>query len=107
MKTTLKFAIAALVASAASAHAEPRFTAATETVPELRELYDAADDQCRLAGSQDVKVTVACVSRAIYGQALNERGWCYGKDDQANAEMAWHECTEKSLRFTPLDLPGF
>lgn len=108
MKTLMKSAGAALFVACAAqtAWSQPHFADATETVPELRALYDAADDVCRLAASQDVKITVACTSRAIYGMALNERGWCYGRDDQANAEMAWHECSENSLRFPVLDLPG-
>lgn len=102
----LKLTLAVLLLLGSGAvRADQPFASATETATELRELYDAADDNCRLPGSQDVKVVVACLSRAIYGQALNEKGWCLGKDNQANAEMQWHECTTGSLRFAPLDLP--
>lgn len=34
-----------------------------------------------------------------------ERGWCLGKEGQANAEMEWHECEAASMRFPPIDLP--
>jgi hypothetical protein len=94
------------LAQAEAPQAESPLANATETVAELRDLYDEADDTCRVPGSQEAKTVVACMSRAIYGQTLNEKGWCWGKDDQPNAEMQWHECTPTSLRYTPLDLPG-
>lgn len=74
---------------------------AAETVPQLIEQFDEADSTCRLSKSDDVRIKVACVARSIYGVALNERGWCYGRQDQANAEMDWHECKASSLRFPP------
>lgn len=98
--------LALLLFGPSVARPESLLAQATETVAELRELYDAANDKCRIPGSQEAKTVVACMSRAIYGQALNEKGWCWGKDDQANAVMQWHECTPNSLRYTPLDLPG-
>lgn len=107
LKTTL--AVLALlcpnIAQAEATHAQSPLANATETVAELRDLYDEADDKCRVPGSQEAKTVVACMSRAIYGQALNEKGWCWGREDQPNAEMQWHECTPASLRYTPLDLP--
>lgn len=92
----------ALLATGVMAQETPDFGQATETAEELVELYDAADDQCRLSTSRDVKIAVACHSRAIYGAALNERGWCYGRESQANAEMNWHECEADSMHFPPL-----
>lgn len=82
-----------------------QFPEASESVPELIKLWTQSNAGCRLARREDVKVVAACLSRAVYGAALNERGWCFGKDDQANAEMDWHECEAGSLRFRPLQLP--
>lgn len=98
--------LAALVAPTAAAGQDAmRFPEATESVPELIELYTQSDSACRLSRSRDVKVAVACLSRAVYGAALNERNWCFGKQEEANADMAWHACQAGSLRFPPLELP--
>lgn len=94
-----------LAPAAAFAQADMLFPDASETVPELIELYQAADSDCRLAMSRDVQVAVACVSRSIYGAALNERDWCRGRDGEANAHMQWHECEADSRRFPPLEVP--
>lgn len=87
------------------AQAAPQFSDARESVPELIDLYTESDSGCRLTRSRDVKVVAACLSRSVYGAALNEKGWCLGKRDQANAEMEWHECDADSNRFPPLELP--
>jgi hypothetical protein len=92
-------------AGAAGAQQDMQFPDATETVPELIELYSSADSLCRLSKSRGVKVKVACVSRALYGTALNERNWCYGKRGEANATMAWHACAATSLRFPAIAIP--
>lgn len=78
---------------------------AGKSVPELIELYTQSDSGCRLARGDDDAVQVACTARSFYGAALNERGWCFGKENQANAEMEWHECEAGSMRFPPVDLP--
>jgi hypothetical protein len=49
----------------------------------------------------------ACAARSVYGAALNERDWCLGQEDEAGAEMTWHECDSKSLRFPPIDITAF
>lgn len=90
---------------AAAAQDRTQFPEASESVPELIELWTQSNAGCRLARREDVKVVAACLSRSVYGAALNERGWCLGKDDQANAEMEWHECGAGSLHFPPLRLP--
>jgi hypothetical protein len=79
------------------------FPDATESDAELIELYDHADAQCRLSTSHDVKNAVACHSRSIYGAALNERNWCFGRETEANAQMVWHECQSDSMRFPELN----
>ncbi|RJE83647.1 hypothetical protein [Paracoccus onubensis] len=108
MNIPCKTALALIVLSAATgmAVAEPRFADATETIEELRELYDDADDMCRGLSGDTMKSRAACVTRAIYGNALNDKGWCFGTEDQANAGMEWHECTTGSLRFDPVIVPG-
>lgn len=93
------------VAGTAAAQAGMRFPEASETVPELVELWSESDAGCRLARREDVKVVAACLARAVYGAALNERGWCLGRDGEANARMEWHECGAGSLRFPPFTVP--
>ena len=97
----------ALICAANKGVAEPRFEGATETVDELRSLYDDAGDTCRGGSGDSVQTWAGCVSRQIYGNALNDKGWCLGKDDQANAEMVWHECEDGSIRFPVVVVPGF
>jgi hypothetical protein len=84
------------------------FPEARETNEQLIALYDSAADLCVRNPNRDVEVAVACQSMAIYGMALNERGMCRGKQDEANAYHAWHECEADSMRFPEVELPpGF
>ncbi len=80
------------------------FPEATETDQELIDLYEEAGGLCNHSMSRDVRIVVACLSQNVYGLALNARGFCRGKQDQANAFAQWHECDEQSLRFPPLQL---
>ncbi len=82
-----------------------QFPDATETVPELIELWEGSNAICRGANGGDVKVAAECLSRSVYGVALNERNWCLGETGQSNAEMTWHECDAASLRFPPFIVP--
>lgn len=84
-----------------------QFPDARETVPELIDLWQASNSVCRGAAGGDVKVAAACLSRSVYGAALNERNWCFGQEDQSGAQMNWHECTPDSLRFAPFAVPDF
>jgi len=90
---------------AAAAQNAMQFPEATETVPELTEAWKQADSACRGVPGDDVKVAAACLSRSVYGAAINERGWCLGKEGEANATMDWHECAADSLRFPPFEVP--
>jgi hypothetical protein len=99
----LAISLTALTASAGLGQEPALFPDATETVPELIALYEEEDGQCRLSRNRDVQVAAACHARSIYGAALNERGWCYGRETEANAEMRWHECEADSMRFPALD----
>lgn len=96
-----------LTSAAFGEQTEPRFANATETVEELRTLYDDADDTCRGGSGDAVQTWTGCVSRQIYGNALNDKGWCFGKENQANAGMEWHECEGGSIRFPVVVVPGF
>ncbi|MGH6862172.1 MAG: hypothetical protein ACRECY_18125, partial [Phyllobacterium sp.] len=87
--------------------AEKHFAEATETNEQLMKLYDQAGDLCLHNPSRDVQVAVACKSLTIYGLALNERGWCYGKQDEANAVKKWHECGKNSDHFSESTLTEF
>ena len=80
--------------------AEKLFAQATETDSQLKKLFDKASDGCRHSLSHDVRVAVDCVSMRIYGVALNERDWCYGRSYEANAQMNWHRCDANSIRFS-------
>ncbi len=93
------FAIGSQIASPAVA-ADRLFTKATETDDQLKKLFDEAGDGCLHSRSHDVRVTVACASMRIYGVALNERDWCYGHHNEANAQMGWHRCDASSERFS-------
>ena len=46
---------------------------------------------------------MACGARDYVSYLLSERGYCYGKEDQAGFEMEWHACTSNSLRSTKPD----
>ncbi|MGB3387936.1 MAG: hypothetical protein WBA88_08160 [Pseudaminobacter sp.] len=98
---------ASIMAIGSNAHAQsaPQFPDVSESVPELIDLYTQSDSGCRLTRGNGDEVQVACTARSFYGAVLNERGWCLGKEGQANAEMEWHECEAASMRFPPIDLP--
>lgn len=97
--TFFLFAIGSQIAYPAVA-ADKLFTQATETDDRLKKLFDKAGDICLHSRSHDVRVVVACASMKIYGVALNERDWCYGRRYEANAEMDWHRCDADSERFS-------
>jgi hypothetical protein len=99
-------AVAVLCVTLAPAIAkEMQFPDASETIPELISFWNESTSACRSAHSVDVKVAVACLSRNVYGAALNERSWCIGKPGQSNADMEWHRCGAASLRFPPFEIP--
>lgn len=87
--------------------AQKLFPRATESDEQLKTLYDDAGDICLHNPSGDVRVAVACKAMTIYGVALNERDWCYGRRDEANAEMRWHRCKADSERFSLDTLTDF
>lgn len=94
-----------LQAGMAQAQKAMQFPAATETAQELIALWKESNSVCRGAAGGDVKVAAACLSRSVYGAALNERDWCYGRNEDANADMVWHRCETGSLRFPPFEMP--
>ena len=103
MRMTI-LAVAAVMSGAALAETL-HFPDATETDDQLIQFYVLADNQCKHVNKGDVRVTVGCVSRAIYGKALNERGKCLGKEGEDNASMQWHDCEAGSLKFGKVELP--
>lgn len=82
-----------------------QFPDASETPGELRQLWEDSNSICRSTHGDDVKVAAACLSRSVYGAALNERDWCLGREGESNAEMSWHECGPDSLRFPLFSVP--
>ena len=82
-----------------------QFPDASETPRELQQLWEDSNSTCRSAHGGDVKVAAACLSRSVYGAALNERDWCLGREGESNAEMSWHECGPDSLRFPLFSVP--
>lgn len=91
-----------------AAATEKLFTEATETDSQLKKLFEDAGVRCLHNRGHDVKVVVSCTSMRIYGLALNERDWCYGHRDEANAQMDWHRYNTSSQRFSLnklLDVP--
>ncbi len=104
MKALSSIAIGVLFAAAAEAK-DMRFPNASETSQELISLWTGSNSICRGAHGGDVKVAAACLSRSVYGVALNERDWCFGRKDQINADMTWHRCNGDSLRFPFFDVP--
>lgn len=107
MTRSLKAALAvtAILMTGSNAQSQSHTAERSESVPELIELYTQSDSGCRLTRGEDDEILVACLARSFYGAALNERGWCFGRESEANAEMEWHECAADSMRFPPLDLP--
>ena len=86
---------------------EKLFAEATESDQRLKELHHEAGDLCLKNPSRDVEVVVACKAMIIYGLALNERGWCHGRQDEANAQKDWHICESGSDRFSLDHLTDF
>ncbi|KRW94058.1 hypothetical protein AQY21_21530 [Paracoccus sp. MKU1] len=86
---------------------EKLFPEATESDDELKKLHHDAGDLCLRNPSRDVEVVVACKAMVIYGLALNERGWCHGRRNEANAQKGWHRCESGSDRFTLDHLTDF
>lgn len=101
----LAIAVAGLLSTWAAQAEDMQFPDASETPEELIALWKESNSTCRGAPGGDVKVAAACLSRSVYGVALNERDWCLGKKDQASAEMTWHKCGADSLRFPPFKVP--
>jgi hypothetical protein len=104
-RMTIAAALLLSAAGMASAQQAMRFPDATETAQELIALWEESNSVCRGAARGDVRVAAACLSRSVYGAALNERDWCFGKSEDANADMAWHRCETGSLRFPPFEMP--
>lgn len=94
-----------LLLSVAGAQAQQAFPDASESVPQLIELWQESNSVCRSVNRGDVRTAAACLSRSVYGVALNERDWCLGREGEANADMRWHECEADSMRFPPFEIP--
>lgn len=106
----MRIAILALAFVAANGGAfaqEQRFKGATETDDQLAELYRQADNECSHVNHEDVRTIVGCISRTVYGQALNERNRCLGREGEDKVSMKWHGCEGGSIRFDRVEIPNF
>jgi hypothetical protein len=60
--------------------------------------------RCRGGSGDDMETWMACGARDYVSYLLSERGYCYGKEDQAGFEMEWHACTSNSVRSSKPDI---
>jgi hypothetical protein len=60
--------------------------------------YERLNSACRGGSGDDPSTMAACDKRDVAGLALEARGICYGKKDQAGYEMRHHHCGPDSLR---------
>lgn len=103
---TAAIAFAALFAVGKVGAQVNHFSGASETPEQLLEFFEQTGDRCVHSRSRDVQVAVACYSMGIYGMALNERGMCFGKENEANAAAEWHACESGSRHFPELEIPS-
>lgn len=104
-RKAVALALLFLPAGTVSAQQAMQFPDATETAQELIALWEESNSVCRGTGHGDVRVAASCLSRSVYGAALNEREWCFGRKEDAGADMVWHRCEAGSLRFPPFEVP--
>lgn len=70
-----------------------------EPPPKVARMIDTArslDGRCRGAEGADPSSTV-CGERDAAFDAVNEVGWCFGKEDQFGYQHEWHACGPDSL----------
>ncbi|WP_374398104.1 hypothetical protein [Tabrizicola sp.] len=91
--------LAALILLGAAA---PAFAQDAETAQLLQD-EQALNSRCRGGSGDDTATWQACGARDYVGYLLFQRGWCFGKEDQIDAEMQWHQCTTGSLDFPKPD----
>ncbi len=56
------------------------------------------DVMCRGGSPEEFTTVEACKSRDKLAKALHGKGYCFGKQGQAGADMQWHKCGSSSLR---------
>ena len=95
MKAALIIALCLGAASPASAE--------DDETGRLLEDVQSLNSRCRGGSGDDMETWMACGARDYVSYLLSERGYCYGKEDQAGFEMEWHACTSNSLRSTKPD----
>ncbi|MCF3638734.1 hypothetical protein LXM94_01950 [Rhizobium sp. TRM95111] len=61
-------------------------------------LWNEANGFCRGHSPSDPRMHTGCESRETYGKMLDERGWCYGRENEAGYQMSWHVCGPNSNR---------
>lgn len=58
------------------------------------------DENCRGGSGDDPATQRACDAREAIGPQVNAAGYCLGtQDDPSEADMYWHRCNDRSLRF--------
>lgn len=55
--------------------------------------------------AEDARTVAGCASRAIYGQALNERGLCLETEGHDSALPKWRACGDGAEPFEAAPIP--
>ena len=64
----------------------------------LVRLWTKEYQTCRGSYPNDPRRDAACAAMGTYMDKLHAIGWCYGKEGEIRAEMAWHSCGPGSIR---------
>ena len=103
MKTLLTIIFALVFMQACSGENEERtqdssVPTGAQDADALIQRWNDLNSDCRGGSGDDPKTLEACDERdQTVGRALEDLGWCYGKEDQAGYQMQWHKCEADSL----------
>ena len=77
------------------AHAAPAATAPADDVASLLARERKLNDRCRGGSGDDPATMKACDERDVLVKKLQARGWCWGREDQIEADKKWEQCAPK------------
>lgn len=69
----------------------------------LMEQAAVEEVNCRGGSGDSAQTMAACDRRDSAFDRVIERGWCRGKDGEANVDYTWHACTPTSIGFEIFD----